>query len=252
MINLPSSCHCSELKVHPKNWLSTKASIKKDWYIFYRFYDPAFKNNDKFNYGKLVVLKGMNHFKTVLERQSQTQQIINLELAKLKHKSYNPITGFIIIQQVILQEINPESAFITALELVEKRITASQSTKRDLRSVLNYVRVASDQLLYSQIQISGISRKHLKQILLFIDMIYGESAHRYNKVRSCLMMLFKELLELEAVDTNPLRDISKKKIIQRLRKLPSVENRKLINEHLQQNHYRFWLFMQIFFYSTFS
>ena len=63
------------------------------------------------------------------------------------------------------------------------------------------------------------------------------------------MMLFKELIELEVVEVNPIRDLSKKKSVQRLRKLSSMENRKLINDYLQHHQYRFWLFMQIFFHS---
>ena len=57
------------------------------------------------------------------------------------------------------------------------------------------------------------------------------------------MILYKELIELEAVEVNPVRDIAKKKTIQRLRKLPTHESRRLISEHLKEHHYRFWLFM---------
>ncbi len=63
------------------------------------------------------------------------------------------------------------------------------------------------------------------------------------------MILFNELVELEACEINPIRDLSKKKSIQRVRNLPNIENRETINKYLQQNHYRFWLFMHIFFHS---
>jgi len=43
MIQLLFGCYCSELKVHPQNWQKPKASMTKDWYIYYRFYDPLFK-----------------------------------------------------------------------------------------------------------------------------------------------------------------------------------------------------------------
>jgi hypothetical protein len=57
MIQLPFSCYCTELKVHPKNWQLQKVSVKKNWYVFYWFYDPNFLNDSKFKYGKLVVIK---------------------------------------------------------------------------------------------------------------------------------------------------------------------------------------------------
>ena len=83
MIILPLSCTCSDLKVYPKNWISAKVSIKKDWYVYYRFYDPVFKENPTYKKGKLVVIKGMNQFKTIIERQKETQRIIENELEKL-------------------------------------------------------------------------------------------------------------------------------------------------------------------------
>lgn len=63
------------------------------------------------------------------------------------------------------------------------------------------------------------------------------------------MMIYNELIELEATEINPLRDLAKKKGIQKLRKLPSEAERQSINEYLKVNHYRFWIFMNIFFHS---
>jgi len=249
MIKLQFECYCTELKVHPKTWQSPRTSVKKDWYVFYRFYDPSYKDNLKFKKGKLIIIKGMNQFKTILERQRETLRIIEKELERLKNNAYNPITSKTIRIELPQLDIEPSTTFIIALRLAEERISASTSTKRDLKSVLRFVDSAAIQLRYSQLPISAISRKHIKQLLSHIDICIGESSHRYNKIRSYLMMLYKELIELEVVDYNPLRDLSKKKSIQRLRKLPSGENRQKINEYLQKHQYRFWLFMQIFFHS---
>jgi site-specific recombinase XerC len=249
MIQLPFFCSCSEPKVHPKNWQSPKASLKKDWYVYYRFYDPVFKDNPKYKKGKLVIIKGMNQFKTISERQGDTQLTISNELIKLKERAFNPIKNKDTQLTLPLINIDASTSFIIALVMVEKRISASMSTKRDLKSTLKYVTKASIQLGYSELPIGSISRKHMKQLLLQIDISNGESPHRYNKIRSYLMILFKELIELEAAEFNPLRDLAKRKCVQRLRKLPTIENRKIINEYLLKHQYRFWLFMQIFFHS---
>jgi len=249
MITLPFSCHCTELNVYPNNWTSKNASLKKSWYVYYRFYDPNFRDNPKFKTGKLVIIKRMNQFKTVSERQENTKLIIEQELDKLRNKAYNPITkkkGEVILSQ---SEIEPSCPFISALTLAEKRISASPSSKRDLRSILRFVKVAAIQLGYIEMPISMISRKHLKQLLAHIDLINGESSHRYNKIRSYLMIIYNELIELEVIEANPLKDLSKKKNIQKIRKLPTKEDRQLISEYLHKNQYRFWLFMQIFFHS---
>ena len=155
MILLSFSCYCSELSVHPKNWLSPRASTKKDWYIFYRFYDPAYRDNPKFKKGKLVQIRGMNDFKDLQQRKDETKRIIDFELGKLKDQSYNPITGNIIEPICLLSDIEPYTPFIVALTNVEKRISCSPSTKRDLRSVLNFVSKASMQLGYYTMPISS-------------------------------------------------------------------------------------------------
>ncbi|HEX8316482.1 MAG TPA: hypothetical protein VF609_15880 [Flavisolibacter sp.] len=55
MIHLSNGCKCSEPKVNPANWETGKASLKKNWFIYYRFYDPSVK--DKYPKGKLRIIK---------------------------------------------------------------------------------------------------------------------------------------------------------------------------------------------------
>ena len=76
MIQLPFSCYCSEPTMRPENWKSTKNSLERDWYIYYRFYDPAFIENINFKKGRLVIAKGMNYLKDRTERQIETQNIL--------------------------------------------------------------------------------------------------------------------------------------------------------------------------------
>lgn len=141
-----------------------------------------------------------------------------------------------------IYEIPPSTNFLQALKLAEKRITAAPSTKRDLKSTLSFIATVAESLNYNNLPISLITCKHFKHLLFHIDISNGESFHRYNKIRSYLMIIYKELVEIETVDYNPIKDISKKKGVQRLRKLPSTENRQKINQFLKLYHYRFWLY----------
>ena len=84
MILLPNGCQCSELKVHPKNWESQRASIKKKWYIHYRFYDP--KEKKSFPTGKLRIIKGMNDERNLSVRQNMVRALIQVEMNELKNK----------------------------------------------------------------------------------------------------------------------------------------------------------------------
>lgn len=250
MIQLPNQCYCSDFNVHPKNWKSTRASVRKEWYITYRFYDPQYKQNPKYKNGKLVMLKGMNGFKRLSDRQQAVYDIIQQETAKLKEKAYNPITGYSNVQVKVSFDVDTTTPFITALIKAEQRIKATASTKRDLRSVLRFVSTAATQLRFDQLPVGTISRKHIKTLLSQIEATQSaQSAHRFNKIRTYLMMLFKELVELEATEYNPVKDIAKKKGVQRLRKFLSDENRKRVDEHLKENHHSFWLFTHIFFHS---
>lgn len=81
MILLPDSTYRTDLKVNPKNWQTSKASIKKDWFIFYRLYSSKYQETGKFKDIKLIVLKGMNHFKEGQERVFKTKKIFQPQLS---------------------------------------------------------------------------------------------------------------------------------------------------------------------------
>lgn len=45
-------------------------------------------------------------------------------------------------------------------------------------------------------------------------------------------MLYKELVEQEAVPGNPIRDMAKKSVMKTIRPVPSIEDRTKFKEHL--------------------
>lgn len=62
-------------------------------------------------------------------------------------------------------------------------------------------------------------------------------------------MLYKELVEQDAVTGNPIRDISKKTVTKKIRPVPTDDERKRIKEHLSEKHPAFYNFIQLFFHS---
>ena len=64
---LNNGCSHSELTVTPKDWKTKKASLSTNWFIKYRFYDTRYSSP------KQIMLKGMNNFKILHDRQTETQ-----------------------------------------------------------------------------------------------------------------------------------------------------------------------------------
>ncbi len=248
MIILPNGCTCSNLSVFPKSWKTPKASIKIKWYISYRFYDPNFRN--KYPYGKQIQIKGMNLYKELTPRREATITLIEEELYQLKTNGVNPITGKKNEEIERFYEILPSTPFIEALYQVFKTLKYDKTTLSDLKGILKGVNLAATELRINNIPVSEIRRRHIKMILEYCpEIIKGWSAKRFNRYRAYLSILFKELVELETIESNPIREISKQKITKVAREILNVEERKKINTFLKEHYYEFWRFIQIFFHS---
>src|SRR5689334_13067289 len=131
LILLPNGCKCSQIKVHPKNWQTITASVREDWYIWYRFHDPLFK--DKHPKGKQIKKQGMNEFKTANERRESTRKFIADIIKDLTENGYNPITGLYIEQERIEYEIDPTTPFLKALEKAATFMKCEHSTMLEVK-----------------------------------------------------------------------------------------------------------------------
>ncbi len=253
-ISLPNGCYCSNLSVHPKNWKTANASTREQWYIHYRFYDPSGSLPNQPIKCKQVFIKGMNSYKTVAERRDATEALLEDELQLLRDEGYNPITNIKVPEPLTNDtEINPDTRFIIALNIVNERLNVENSTRRNIKHMINTVAVAAKQLNLNSYVIGNISRKNIRAILEKCRVLKGKkwSVNQFNVFRAYLMMLFKELVELEAIDSNPIREIAKQKSVKKMRRTlkDDPESRKLISDHLKNSHYSFWRFLQIFFHS---
>ena len=244
-MNLPNGCKCSKPIVIPRNWKSKKASLKNSWLISYRFYDPSEPKP------KQVAVRGMNHFQELKERQQATEDLLNLEMDLLIRQGYNPFRKEFIQQKAVEPDsIGPTMSFSKALWEVLNKINATRPTINDMRSVIRGSEKAMEDLSLQYMMIGQVSRKHIKAILAQCAINNPRwSPRRYNLYRAYLMRLFKELVELEAIDYNPVRDISTMKETRQIREVLTDQEREKVNAHLKVNHFYFWRFIQIFFRS---
>lgn len=252
MLQLPNGCTCSDPSVFPKNWKTVSASAKKDkdgkqviinWRIQYYFRDPNFI--DRWPNGKLIIVKGMNLFKTVEEKRATTKTILANEINGLK-AGYNPILKAMIVDVSIPSyEIEPGTPFIPAIKMAFTKLKLSDSSLRNINSSITYIEKSSDKLGYSNIEVSKISRKHVIAIL----QTCGLSPQSYNHYRAYLMQLFTELIRLEAVEINPVdKYVQKIDIEENLKELLTHEERRRILD-FYRNDKHFTRFLQIFFHS---
>lgn len=257
MKSLHNGCSRSEISVTPTNWNTAKASIKKKWRIHYRFYDPAFKNNPEL-WGKQILLRGMNKFKDLAQRQAATRILLEKENDLLDNRGYNPVTNTYCYNIEQIEEINPTTSFIEALWKAHAMLKGVHDMLIDIKSAIKGIALAAGKLYdtshqkpYSALKISQVSRKHL--IYIFKQCAKDNtrfSANRQNKYRAYLLMLFKELLKVEAVDSNPVTDIPIEKAgTRKLRQVLTGTERMIIDTNLRAWDYTFWRYMRIFFRS---
>lgn len=254
-IKLPAGCSMSKPVIHPKNWKQVTASLNEDWYIFYRFYDPVNKPG-----GKQRQMKGMNAYRTIAERRQATQHVLSDEMALLK-SGYNPVTDS-YAEKGLPGALNEWTPLNRALHLAYAGLSCAEVTKGNIRSMLNWIPIATEQLGIAQLPASEVKKKHIRLVLdqcakikSRLDTKTGEeitvtwSNDKFNKYRAYLMILFSEMVELEAIDQNPCRDLKVKKKVKRKRQVLSELERSRVDAVLRWFAYDFWRFLHIFFHS---
>ena len=154
----------------------------------------------------------MNHLKTLHGRLEATAQLIENELYKLKEKGYNPITGKFFIEQTA--GIDPRTGFIEALRKAYILLKLESTTLHDINSSIKFFEIASKKTGIERMEIQSVKRRHLRQMLEMLgDYKKSWSAYSFNNCRAYLMMLYKKLLEQDAVEMNPVKDIQSKRVL---------------------------------------
>lgn len=250
MIPLLNGCYRSDFAVTPKNWNSPRADMKRPWRIHYRFYDPRFKK------AKQIPVKGMNHITSLKLRQAATRELLAIEEQKIDNEGWNPITG----ENMFIEtggEVSPDTRLFHALEIARGMLQVVPDMMSDIKSILKYLKQAGGKLedkvlckKYTDLKIGQVKRRHLVYLL---DQCRKDNKrftnYRRNKYRTALIMLFKKLLELEAVEDNPAMLIAIEKHTYKKRKLLTAAEWLIIDTNLKALDYYFWRYFRIFFRS---
>lgn len=112
--------------------------------------------------------------------------------------------------------------------------------------VIDNVKVVAKNMNILKAPIEAIKLKHIKLLLTAIG---RNSAHKFNKFRPYLGILFNDLREIEVTTLNICAGISKSKGIKRIRKTLTREERYQVANHLKAKNYPFYRFAMIFYHS---
>lgn len=245
-ILLQNGCSMSTPSVNPKNWeTGGRELLKKNWQIQYYFYDPEFAETHP--YGKLIAVRGMNDFKTLKDRRDITRGLIEQEINACLN-GYNHFTKSYIGENEFDYEIEPNTGFIKALWKACDLLNVCNGTLSGVKTTIRHIEKSAKQLRIHEHPICEIKRRNVKACLDLVEKkSKSESNYRYNRNRAHLHMLFKILVEYETIDTNIIRDISKRVEEKKQREIISVEQFKEVQDYLLEENYNFYRYAMIFF-----
>jgi integrase len=216
--------------------------MDKDWFVYYTFYDPEYPKGFR-----RQIRGGINYFKNVRHRKEMAEQLMSDELEKLM-EGFNPFKREIIIP--VNADVTPDTPFTQALQIAFKKIKGVKGTLVDIQSVIKGTAEAAAKLGIDRMPVKNVSRKYFKMIFEQCKNDNPKfSDNRQNVYRKWLKKLYDELIEMEAVEVNPLVFIRKEKIIKKKRVMPTDDQRTEISNYLRSNFYNFWRAVQIFFAS---
>lgn len=242
--DLQNGCSRTEVFISPKNYKSikTKAQLPKYWFVECRFFDPHYseKYPDGFQYRKKFSGTELRELKITAEFFKEEME------HRLDVSNYNPISKVYMSDRS--GDLHPGLLFVDALEKTHEKLKKTYKTKHHANQVkwcIARIKAVQYNLRLDITRISEIRTHHIKNLLDELDL----TASVYNKFRTYLMGLFKELIQYGCVESNYLRDISKREENAKVRKILTPEKFDLVFEHLKKNHPTFFRYAAIFHYS---
>lgn len=140
--------------------------------------------------------------------------------------------------------------FLTkSLDYAFSKLKVEPHTKECVASSLKYIQLSIRALGYNQVEAHRIKRKHVRLIMDHCEKERNLSARSWNAYRTYLAMLFEQLLDYELVEENPVLQLRKKQEDEVIRDTLTLEQRRLLVNHLRQTDPVFLRFIQIFFHS---
>lgn len=237
-------CSRTEVFISPKNYktLKAKSTMPKYWFVECRFFDPTFTEQYPTGFQFRKKFSGLD-----LPSMKYTAEVYKEEMeSQLDTLNYNPITKEYMSDGSC--DLYPGLLFIDALEKTHKKLKLVYKTEHHSKQVqwcINRIKKVQYQARVDTLRISEIRTHHVKNLLDKMNLTDSV----YNKFRTYLMSLFKELSQYGCVDSNYIRDISKREENTKIRRILNNDKFDIVFKYLQENNPEFFRYASIFFYS---
>lgn len=240
---LLNGCSRTAVFISPKNYktFTAKSKFPKQWFVQCRFFDPAHEDNFPDGYQYRVRFSGSK-----LSELKEKAEIFMEEMElRLDKQNFNPITKSYMFDKV--GDLHPNLDLITALKESHKKLSPKWSADhaKEVNRCINHVEKNLFKTRFYDVLISDVKTWHIKALLDSMNL----PDVSFNRFRSYLQSLFKELTEYGCCDFNPVDNVSIKAVEERIREVISEEKLKYVYKHLQTKNYSFFRYGKIFFYS---
>jgi len=223
---LSNGCKFTQPYINPSNWESSKATVKRPWFIKFTFHHPV-RGVMEFKW------RAGNKFKTLPARQDAARQLLKETIEDLKN-GLNPFTGKIepiapdptqidnntdnSTHFAGIEEgtINRKSDLLCSLEWAYKKATWVHKAKIDIGGYMTRVYPAIRILQYQNVPIEDITPQHIDTILEKTytiakgfhpitkkETVFKWSNYQKNRAKDYLSMHFNVFKKKKILLTNP-------------------------------------------------
>jgi len=242
--DLNIGCSRTEVFISPKNYkaLKAKSIMPKYWFVECRFFDPTFLEQYPSGFQFRKKFSGLD-----LPSMKFTAEVFKEEMEnQLDKLNYNPLTKEYMSDGSC--NLYPGLLFIDALEKTHEKLKSVYKTAHHSKQVqwcINRIKKVQYQARVENLRISEIRTHHIKNLLDKMNLTDSV----YNKFRTYLMSLFKELAQYGCVESNYIRDISKREENAKVRFILTDRKFDIVFNYLLENLPEFFRYASIFFYS---
>jgi integrase len=210
-------------------------NLKKAWFVYFDITNTLTGETIR-----KQVRQGINYWKTKEDRIREGNALKKYWKKKLE-QGWHPFEK----TTTAVADLN-NIKFNAALDFALDQCTVSKATKRAYKSIVKYIKAASEKLGTKHLPITSVKRQHIKLLLQDVKKNCKWSNSAYNKNIGYLSAVIGQLEEWEIIEYNPASKIKALPVTETEKFIPyTKEEKEKIRECLFLHHYRFFVYFLI-------